>query len=92
MVTTTIASHIQRTVSLIYQISADIVNFFRIFYGREIPPDPVIWHRRSLFRPVRTVEGTMETEVWRRLTPHGWEYSRYNGPHAAGAGAHGGRR
>jgi hypothetical protein len=75
----TIASRIERTVSLVNQISRDSRNFFRVFYGRENPPDLAIWHRRSLFLPARTVEGTMETEVWRRLTPNGWEYSPYDG-------------
>jgi hypothetical protein len=79
MLTKTIARRIERTVSLANQISTDFLSFFRVFYGPEIPPDLAIWHRRSLFLPVRTVEGTMEAEVWRRLTPDGWEYSRYDG-------------
>jgi hypothetical protein len=85
MQTKTIASRIKRTVSLVNQIGTDLLDFFRVFYGRETSPDLAIWRRRSLFLPARTVEGTMETEVWRRLTPNGWEYSRYD---AIGAAEH----
>jgi hypothetical protein len=78
MQTKTNPSRIKRTVSLVNQIGTDFVDFFRVFYSRENSPDLAIWRRRSLLLPARTVEGTMETEVWRRLTPDGWEYSRYD--------------
>jgi hypothetical protein len=78
MQTKTNPSRIKRTVSLVNQIGTDFLEFFRVFYGRENSPDLAIWRRRSLLLPARTVEGTMETEVWRRLTPDGWEYSRYD--------------
>jgi hypothetical protein len=54
----------------------DIMDFIRWQFGREIPVDPAAWHKRNMFWPVRCLDGSWRSHVWRRSTLAGaWEYS-----------------
>lgn len=52
-----------------------MLDFLREIYERREPADPTGWHKRNLFWPVRTIEGTIAASVWRRWQNGRWEYS-----------------
>jgi hypothetical protein len=48
------------------------------FYGREHPKNETVWHRWSVFVPVRCADGSFTIgDVWRRRRGVGWAYERY---------------
>jgi hypothetical protein len=52
-----------------------IVDFLRFIYTREVPANPMTWHRRNMFLSVRCTDGKLALRVWRRKTLNGqWEY------------------